>query len=70
MTKGGVIQIGISWNCDYDPWGWCGPKYSFSRFDLPYKETQTANGFNFRYLQFEKKSLSLNNIYDYYKICK
>lgn len=25
------------------------PKYSFSRFDLPYKETKTANGFNFRF---------------------
>ena len=49
LMKGGVIQIEIIWNCNYDLWSECFPKYEFSRFDMPYKQTKTANGFNFRY---------------------
>lgn len=52
LKKGGVIQIEISWNCDYDYYSSkCQPKYSFYRFDLPFKESQTASGFNFRYAE-------------------
>ena len=46
--KGGVIEIIIEWNCDFDLGPLCLPKYSFRRFDTPFKETATSSGFNFR----------------------
>jgi hypothetical protein len=50
LIKGGVIEIGISWNCNYDLYNTkCLPKYTFNRFDLPFKRTSTASGFNFRF---------------------
>jgi hypothetical protein len=58
LRKGGVIQIEITWNCDYDYYSSkCQPKYSFYRFDLPFKQSQTASGFNFR---FADKYLDMN----------
>ncbi len=42
-------MIEIIWNCDYDFNDGCLPEYSFSRFDLPFKETSTSSGFNFRF---------------------
>ncbi len=47
--KGGVILIEIIWNCDYDFSDTCLPKYSFTRFDYPFKTTKTSSGFNFRF---------------------
>jgi P2X purinoceptor 4 len=50
MFKGGVIQIEIKWECNYDRfWKDCQPAYSFSRFDVPFKEVSAASGFNFRF---------------------
>lgn len=49
LIKGGVIQIHIEWNCNLDTTKECLPKYSFSRFDIPFKQTTTSSGFNFRY---------------------
>jgi P2X purinoceptor 4 len=47
--KGGVIQILIEWNCNLDLGKECLPKYSFRRFDIPFKQTATSSGFNFRF---------------------
>lgn len=49
LLKGGVIQILIEWNCNLDTTKDCLPKYSFRRFDIPFKETSTSSGFNFRF---------------------
>lgn len=49
LLKGGVILIEIIWNCDYDFSSSCLPKYHFTRFDYPFKETKTSSGFNFRF---------------------
>lgn len=50
LRRGGVVQIEIQWNCDYDLYSKkCQPKYSFERFDLPFKRSNAASGFNFRY---------------------
>jgi len=50
LQRGGVVEIGISWSCNYDSYAKrCLPKYSFTRFDLPFKQTSTASGFNFRF---------------------
>lgn len=49
LLKGGVIQIEIVWNCDFDFQTTCLPRYHFHRFDLPFHETRTASGFNFRF---------------------
>jgi hypothetical protein len=49
LIKGGVIKIEIDWQCDYDFNDFCQPKYTFVRYDLPFKETSTASGFNFRF---------------------
>ena len=57
MKKGGVIQIIIEWNCDYDFGKECLPKYSFRRFDIPFKQTATSSGFNFRYYYSTFKNL-------------
>ena len=34
---------------DYDIISLCLPKYTFRRFDLPFRDTSTASGFNFRF---------------------
>ena len=50
LLKGGVIQVEVIWNCDFDLYNRnCLPKYSFRRFDLPFHQTKTASGFNFRF---------------------
>ncbi len=49
LLKGGVIQIEIIWNCNFDLYSKCLPIYSFTRFDLPFYETKSASGFNFRF---------------------
>lgn len=39
----------INWSCDYDFFSpECLPKYTFNRFDVPYKEKSAGSGFNFR----------------------
>jgi anthranilate synthase component 1 len=48
LEKGGVLKVGITWNCNYDLSESCLPKYSFSRFDLPFTVASAASGFNFR----------------------
>jgi hypothetical protein len=48
LEKGGVLNVGITWNCNYDLSESCLPKYSFSRFDLPFTVASAASGFNFR----------------------
>ena len=49
FSKGGVIEIGIQWDCNYDVVSTaCRPKYSFKRFDLRFKDSSSASGFNFR----------------------
>lgn len=50
-TKGGVIQVLISWDCnlDYDA-KYCVPNYSFLRLDNP--EAVLAKGWNFRYPKY------------------
>lgn len=53
LLKGGVILIEIVWNCDYDFTSSCLPKYHFTRFDYPFKETKSSSGFNFRYYSFK-----------------
>ncbi len=49
MEKGGVVQIEIDWNCDYDKKDSCFPKYSFIRYDIPFSAVSAASGFNFRF---------------------
>lgn len=49
LLKGGVIQIGIDWDCNYDLSNPCSLKYIFNRFDLPFNESSAASGFNFRF---------------------
>ena len=50
MLKGAVIQIGINWECNYDVyWKKCIPTYKFTRFDLPFRASTSASGFNFRF---------------------
>ncbi len=49
LIKGGVIQIQIEWDCNLDTTKDCLPKYFFRRFDIPFKQTTTSSGFNFRY---------------------
>jgi P2X purinoceptor 4 len=44
-----VIQIEIIWNCNYDFFAKCLPKYTFRRFDSPFFATKAASGFNFRF---------------------
>jgi len=50
FLKGGVIQIEIRWDCnlDFDIKN-CLPTYSFGRFDLSFKSSLAASGFNFRF---------------------
>jgi hypothetical protein len=48
LVKGGVFNIAITWDCNYDLSDTCLPKYSFSRYDLPFNDTSAASGFNFR----------------------
>jgi hypothetical protein len=49
-SQGGVVKIEITWDCnlDYDI-GYCKPEYSFGRFDLSFKSSSVAAGYNFRY---------------------
>ena len=48
FSKGGVISIEITWNCDLDhDISKCKPKYSFSRLDDP--NAKLAAGWNFRW---------------------
>jgi hypothetical protein len=49
LLKGDVVQIEVIWNCNLDYRGECHPKYSFSRFEMPFKNSTAATGFNFRY---------------------
>ncbi len=48
LIKGDVIQIEVIWDCNLDLGGECHPKYSFSRFEMPFKDSKAAAGFNFR----------------------
>ncbi|KAK8766834.1 hypothetical protein V5799_006385 [Amblyomma americanum] len=62
-TKGGVIQVLISWDCnlDYDV-KYCIPNYSFLRLDDP--KTALAKGWNFRYPKYyNEKERSLVKAY-------
>lgn len=47
--KGGVIQIEINWNRNFDQSRPCLPIYSFNRFDLSFEQASSASGFNFRF---------------------
>ncbi len=52
LTKGGIIEISLTWMCNYDflfgnP---CKPIVKFYRFDIPFKDKSASSGFNFRYL--------------------
>lgn len=49
LEKGGVVQIAIDWNCNYDFSRPCLPVYTFNRFDLPFDQASAASGFNFRF---------------------
>ena len=50
LKKGGVILIGIDWECNYDfsknP---CVLSYQFDRYDLKFSESKATSGFNFRF---------------------
>lgn len=56
LKKGGLVRILIEWNCNYDIFSReCLPKYSFDRFDVPYKDKSSASGYNFRFAdKFER----------------
>ena len=48
-VKGGVITIGITWDCNFDhPESECKPSYKFDRLDN-FQGNTIANGYNFRY---------------------
>jgi hypothetical protein len=49
LKRGSVLNIDISWNCNYDIGDVCFPKYTFSRYDLPFNQESAAAGFNFRF---------------------
>ncbi|CAF1057371.1 unnamed protein product [Brachionus calyciflorus] len=64
LIKGGVVIIEIIWNCDFDLYSRCLPKYFFKRFDLPFGETSTASGFNFRFAnRFRKSNVEYRELY-------
>lgn len=67
LKKGGVIEIGISWHCNYDFYARkCYPKYTFTRTDIEFKYTSaTVAGFN---IQFSNKYQENGEIYrDHFK---
>jgi hypothetical protein len=67
LKKGGVIEIDISWYCNYDFYASkCYPKYTFTRTDIEFKQTSsTVAGFN---IKFSNKYQVNNKIYrDHFK---
>ena len=49
LKKGGVILVGIDWQCNYDFTNACDLTYQFTRFDLKFSESKATSGFNFRF---------------------
>jgi len=51
-VRGGVISVGIHWDCDldYDFTKYCRPQYKFRRLDNP--KSKIAPGWNFRHSQY------------------
>ena len=70
LEKGGVVQVEISWNCNYDRSEPCLPKYSFSRFDLPFAQASAASGFNFRFAEKFEVAGAANSTLVYRRLTK
>ncbi|KAF4072986.1 hypothetical protein AMELA_G00253820 [Ameiurus melas] len=50
-VKGGVVGVGIEWNCDLDKdYSKCNPTYSFTRLDN--SKYQNITGYNFRFARY------------------
>lgn len=50
LLKGGVIEININWDCNYDFYAKkCIPQYTFNRMDVKFKKASSSSGFNFRF---------------------
>lgn len=64
LKKGGVILIGIDWQCNYDFTKACDLNYQFTRFDLKFSESKATSGFNFRYAdKFEINGSTYRELY-------
>ena len=65
LKFGGVIRVGIDWNCNLDrPLNPCLPQYSFRHLTPRYSEGEFLHGFNFRYeyiktMSFKRIAISL-----------
>lgn len=53
-TKGAVVVVTITWNCDLDmPISHCNPQYSAKRIDTsPLETVNNTGGFNFRFAKY------------------
>ncbi|XP_008419148.1 P2X purinoceptor 3a [Poecilia reticulata] len=53
--KGGEIGIIIQWRCNLDhDVNFCVPKYSFSKLDAPFQNSNLSKGYNFRFSKYYK----------------
>ncbi|XP_053487726.1 P2X purinoceptor 3a [Ictalurus furcatus] len=53
--KGGEIGINIAWMCNLDQHvDNCKPKYTFTRLDSAFKNSNTTKGYNFRFAKYFK----------------